>query len=86
VWLISARQRVWARARVAVPGVLLFTLLTLVATLIRLDLFRMDCFFGWAWLVVYMVVPSAIIVGLVGQLRVAGDDPPRQSLYRGGCG
>jgi len=75
--LIASRQHAWAR--VAVPGVWLFTVLTLVATLIHIDLFRMDSIFGWAWLVVYLVVPSGYGVFTVRQLRVAGSDPLRQA-------
>ena len=40
--LVASRQHTWARARVAVAGVWLFTVLTLIATLIHIDLFRMD--------------------------------------------
>lgn len=37
---LSARERVWANARPAVPGVWLFTLLTLIVTLLHLDRFH----------------------------------------------
>src|SRR5216683_6860232 len=37
--LIAARQRLWIRARIAPVGALLFTSLTLLATLIHLDRF-----------------------------------------------
>jgi hypothetical protein len=77
--LVASRQHAWARARVAVFGVLVFTVLTLVATLIHIDLFRMDSVFGWAWLVVYLFVPLGYGMFLVRQLRVAGGDPPRQA-------
>jgi hypothetical protein len=76
---VASRQHTWARARVAVPGVWLFTVLTLLATLIHIDLFRMDSVFGWAWLIVYLVVPLGYGVFWVRQLRVAGGDPPRQA-------
>jgi hypothetical protein len=79
VVVMASQQCAWARARVAVFGVLLFTVLTLVATLIHIDLFRMDSAFGWGWLLVYVVVPPAMVVFLVGQLRIAGGDPPRQA-------
>ena len=75
--LISSRQRAWARARVAVPSVLLFTTLTLLATLLHIDRFHMASVFGWVWLVVYGIVPPAMLLLLVSQLRVAGRDPPR---------
>jgi hypothetical protein len=77
--LVASRQQAWARARVAVPGVWLFTVLTLLATLIHIDLFRMDSIFGWAWLVVYVVVPVGYGVFWVRQLRIAGGDLPRQA-------
>jgi hypothetical protein len=77
--LVASRQQAWARARVAVPSVWLFTVLTLLATLIHIDLFRMDSVFGWAWLVVYLVVPLGYGVFSVRQLRIAGGDPPRQA-------
>jgi hypothetical protein len=77
--LVASRQQAWARARVAVLGVWLFTVLTLLATLIHIDLFRMDNVFGWAWLVVYLVVPLGYGVFAVRQLRSAGGDPPRQA-------
>jgi hypothetical protein len=77
--LVASRQQAWARARIAVPGVWLFTVLTLLATLIHIDLFRMDSVFGWAWLIVYLLVPVGYGVFWVRQLRVAGGDPPRQT-------
>ncbi|MDQ3930481.1 MAG: hypothetical protein M3328_15225 [Chloroflexota bacterium] len=77
--LISSRQHLWAQARVAVPSVLVFTALTLVATLIHIDLFHLDSVFGWVWLVVYVIVPPAMVLFLVNQLRVAGGDPPRRA-------
>jgi hypothetical protein len=76
---VASRQHTWALARVAVPGVWLFTVLTLLATLIHIDLFRMDSVFGWAWLIVYLVVSLGYGVIWVRQLRIAGGDPPRQA-------
>src|SRR6059058_1539621 len=40
VELIAARETVWAKARVAVPAIWLFTTLTLVATLVHFDRFH----------------------------------------------
>jgi hypothetical protein len=76
---VASRQQAWAQARVAVPGVWLFTVLTLLATLIHIDLFRMDSVFGWAWLAVYLVVPLGYGVFWVRQLRIAGGEPLRQT-------
>ena len=40
--LLSARERIWARTRPAVPGVWIFTFLTLIVTLVHLDRFHFD--------------------------------------------
>src|ERR1043165_3310528 len=39
---LASRRRVWAYARIAVPAVLIFTGLTLVATLLHLDKFHLN--------------------------------------------
>src|SRR5437764_860130 len=52
-WAVSAmefaasRQETWSRARITVPAVLLFTVLTLVATLIHLDKFHLGPAFSF---------------------------------------
>ncbi|MDQ2810032.1 MAG: hypothetical protein M3Z04_24410 [Chloroflexota bacterium] len=82
-WL-AARQAAWARARVAVPAVLTFTTLTLIATLLHLDKFHLNSPNGetvlatWAWIAVYAGVPGAMSLLLLRQLRVPGGDPPRR--------
>jgi len=40
--LLSARERVWTKIRVAVPGVWVFTFLNLIVTLIHWDRFHFD--------------------------------------------
>ena len=45
---VSARQKLWAVARVPLPAVLVFTTTTFVVTLMHLETFHMDSFFGWA--------------------------------------
>jgi len=77
--LLAARQRVWASARIAVPAVLLFTTLTLLATLLHLDRFHLDTASGWVWLAVYAAVPPVMLALFVRQLRVPGGDPPRRA-------
>ena len=39
---LSAREQSWEKARIAVPAVALFTLLTLIVTLIHLDKFHLN--------------------------------------------
>ena len=81
--LLAARERTWARARIAVPAGLVFTSLMLVATLVHLDRFhfhstiRIAQTVTWIWLVVYVLVPSLMLVLLAFQLRVRGTDVPR---------
>ena len=83
---------VWARARPGMPAVVLFTTLTLVTTLLHLDRFHLNSpdpftlFVTWAWIVVYVTVPPALVVLWVRQLRVPGGDPPlTASLPRWYC-
>lgn len=81
---LVSRERVWARGRAVVPGVLLFTVLTLVATLLHLDRFHFNSplliarVVTWFWLAIYALVPVAMLVLLVRQLSIPGGDPPRR--------
>lgn len=84
VEFLAARQTVWAKARVAVPGVWVFTALTLVLTILHAALFH----FGnpdlapraaaYLWLAIYASVPVAMLVAGFIQLRAPGGDPPRE--------
>jgi hypothetical protein len=80
---LSAREPAWARARVAVFGVLIFTATTTVATLLHLDRFHFDSpdllpkLAAWAWMAVYAVVPPSLLVLILLQERMPGADPPR---------
>lgn len=83
--LLSARENVWARARPAIPGVFVFTFLTLIVTLMHMDRFHFDSphFITkagtWVWLGVYVVVPVAMGVLWLVQIRQPGVDPPRKA-------
>jgi len=75
------RQTSWAAYRLSFLSVLVFSVMTLAATLVHLDRFH----FGeggaaevaaWLWLAVYVVFPVAMIWLLVLQGRTAGGDPP----------
>jgi hypothetical protein len=81
---VSARQRAWVHARISVPAVFVFTTLTLVATLLHLDLFHLGSEFDpvtraatWGWIAIYVLVPPAMALLLVVQSRTRGEDPPR---------
>jgi len=82
-WL-AARERLWVRARIAVPSVLTFTLLTLVATLIHLARFHFDSSdpitlaATWVWLAIYVAVPPLMLYGLTRQWRTSTRDLARE--------
>jgi hypothetical protein len=79
---LSSRERIWARARLAVPAVLLFTTLTLIATLLHLEPFHFDSPHlitragTWVWMIVYGGVPPALALVWLHQVRQPGSDPP----------
>lgn len=81
--LLSAREQTWARARLGVPGVLAFIWLTLLATLLHLDLFHLDASdlkaqaAGWVWLVIYVAEPPLLLWAFIAQLGTAGAKPSR---------
>lgn len=81
--LLSARRRVWAEARIGIPGVLIFATLALWATLLHLDRFHFAAplaftrFLAWLWTVAYVIFPIAIVVVTALQVRRAGVDPAR---------
>jgi hypothetical protein len=75
--LLAARERLWIHARIAPVGALLFTGLTLLATLIHLDRFHLDSPIGVLWLAIYAVAPPVMLVLLVRQWRMAGADADR---------
>lgn len=86
--VLSLRDPVWAHSRVPVLTVLVFTLLTLVATLVHADRFHFQPEFAaspllargaaWFWTAVYVLIPLGILVALAFQERAPGTDPPRR--------
>ena len=87
--LLSAREQVWSRARLGVPGVLAFVWLTLAATLLHLDLFHLDegdtraQIAAWTWLVIYIVEPPLLLLAFFLQLRAPGGNPSRSDPLPG---
>lgn len=84
---LASRRRSWHEARIAVPAVFIFTVLTLIVTLVHLDRFHINATDAttltvtWAWIVVYAVVPVLMSVALVLQIRQrAGEVPTRTPL------
>jgi hypothetical protein len=83
--ILALRQRAWAAIRVQALAIVVFAALTLVATVPRLEKFHLTAdnaatvqarAAAWFWLVVYIVVPVALLVLMVLQERVPGGDPP----------
>jgi len=80
----AARKRIWANARIAVPAVFVFTVLTLFVTLGNADRYHFNApgfvqsAGTWAWLLVYVVVPPIMLMVLVMQLFHRGTDPVRE--------
>lgn len=79
--MTSARERSWTRARIAVPAVLTFTTMTLIATLLHFDKFhfgpqfpKLTQFVTYVWLVVYVAVPVVMAVLLYLQVRRSRPD------------
>lgn len=87
---MSAREKIWARARPAIPAVWAFTFLTLIVTLIHLDRFHFNSSTfitvagTWVWLAVYVSVPIATGIVWIHQMRQPGMDPPRTAPLRKG--
>src|SRR3989442_12859004 len=80
---LAAREATWAKARIAVPAIWLFTTLTLVVTVVHFDRFHFSSPISsaqaaaWFWLAIYAGVPVAMLVIGFLQLRPPGGDPPR---------
>ena len=81
--VLASRERRWIRARIAIPTVLVFTIMTLAATLIHIDRFHFNSsepiavFASWFWLAIYTLVPPLLLVFLYRQFRAPGNDEPR---------
>lgn len=88
VELLASRERRWANARIAIPAVLLFTVLTAVVTLRHLDKFHFGAdhsmltqLITWVWLIVYLVVPPLLGYLWWQQVRGPVADPPRSHRF-----
>ena len=82
----AGRQRAWANARIAVPAVLVFTVLTLDVTLTHLGQLHLSSQFpagtrivAVAWIAIYVLVPARMLILLAVQARTPGTDPPRSA-------
>jgi hypothetical protein len=85
--LVAARSTRWAGARIALPAVFVFTTLTLIVTLVHLELFHLDADLAlrtravtWAWIAVYVLVPLLMVGAYWDQRRVGLAVPPPGGL------
>lgn len=85
----GARSRTWSRARLTVWPVLVFTVLTLVVTLVHLDKFHLGAehpasarVVAWGWLAIYAGVPLAMVAGLALQARATGAPTDADAVRR----
>lgn len=74
----SSRVATWVEGRIAVPPVMVASVFLLAATLIHLDRFEESHPVFWFWLAAYIVVPPILLVLVIKQLRMPGEDPPRR--------
>src|SRR5215467_9307672 len=81
---LAGRQAAWANARIAVPAVLVFTVLTLAVTLTHLGQLHLGARFAAgtravtvAWIAIYVAVPALMVILWLRQVRTPGADPPR---------
>jgi len=73
---LSSREEQWDRARMAIPGVFVFTLLTILPTLIGLPYYHLNQF-AFVWVAVYLIVPWVLGTLWFMQWRSPGVDGPR---------
>ena len=82
-FVLALREPVWANMRIVIPAPFVLSTLMLIATAVHEDRFHLrdaalvPTGVAWIWTVVYVVVPPALLVLFVVQLRAPGIDPPR---------
>lgn len=82
--LTASRETLWARTRIGIPTVFVFTTMTLLTTLMHIGQFHLGAEHAlitrigtWVWLAVYATVPPGMLVVWQQQAQVTGADPPR---------
>lgn len=87
--LLARREGDWAVARIPYLTVLVFVVLTLVATVVHLDSLHFDAaavvarVAAWLWFVVYLAVPVAMAAALPAQRRPRMPDAPARRRLPG---
>jgi hypothetical protein len=87
--MLAVRSGTWLVVRIPFVTILVFALITLLATLLHLDRFHFGSdlavawFAAWFWTAIYLVVPLLMIVVLWRQERSGPvDDPHSQQIPR----
>lgn len=86
---LASRESNWSNARIAVPGVWAFTSTTLFVTLYHIDRFHFDSPHlitvagTWVWLMIYILVPLALGLSWLRQIRQPGVAPLRENKLPG---
>ncbi len=79
LWALRANR--WSFARVLIPGIFIFAITQLLATLIHIPIFNWSHPIAWAWLFVYVVSPIATaVVYLSMEYRYTAPRPEEPSL------
>lgn len=82
---LSGRERLWANVRGPALGLLVFLTLTLLATALHLDKFHLTSpnWFSraaaWLWMWIYFLMPPMLVIMLIMQMRIQGNEPERTS-------
>jgi hypothetical protein len=82
---LAYREKTWANARIAVRSVLIFTTLTLIATILHFDRFHLNSpvfsamVAAYLWLAIYIAVPIALLILFIYQIRLQGSTPKRKA-------
>ena len=75
----AARETVWARARVVIPAILLFTTLTALLTLKNFNSYNFGNPATWIWVVFYFAIPPVLVWVWWKQSVTPGGEPPREA-------
>lgn len=82
---LSGRETIWAHVRGPALGLLAFLSTSLIATFLHLDKFHLtsqnwlSLAVAWAWILTYIIVPPMLVVTLILQARIKGNDPQHVS-------
>ncbi len=81
--VLSFRRQPWAITRTAAITIFVFVAVMTFATFAHLDRMHLESdittarLAAWLWTVVYVIVPPALLVLIVLQRKMRGEDPPR---------